>query len=132
MVKKLRLALIGIPFDEYSSFMKGAAAAPPLIRESFHSESSNPWSETGINLGQESLIFDAGEVNLLSSKKPLADIEQAIKKLLDQSFFPISLGGDHSITYPIIKAFSQKFEQLNVLQFDAHPDLYDEFQGNRY
>jgi arginase len=45
---------------------------------------------------------------------------------------PISLGGDHSITYPIIKAFSRKYDKLSILQVDAHPDLYDEFQGNRY
>lgn len=132
MGEKIKLALIGIPFDKYSSFMKGAASAPPLIRQAFHSESSNLWSEIGINLGQESLIFDAGEVNLNLSQKPLADIEQAIKKLLDQNFTPISLGGDHSITYPIIKAFSQKFDQLNILQFDAHPDIYYEYEGNRY
>jgi len=50
----------------------------------------------------------------------------------DSSNLPISLGGDHSITYPIIKAISKKYGRLNILQFDAHPDLYDEFEGNRF
>jgi agmatinase len=52
--------------------------------------------------------------------------------LLNDDLAPISLGGDHSITYPIIKALSQKYKNLNILHFDAHPDLYNDFQGNRY
>jgi agmatinase len=59
-------------------------------------------------------------------------IEGSIRTLLSDSLAPISLGGDHSITYPIIKAFSQKYKKLSVLHYDAHPDLYDDFQGNRY
>lgn len=124
--------MIGFPFDDYSSFMKGATAAPTLIRQAFRSESSNLWSETGINLGQESLIADLGDASLTVSTHPLIEIERAITELLDQNLVPISLGGDHSITYPIIKAFSKKYDKLNILQFDAHPDLYDEFQGNRF
>lgn len=45
---------------------------------------------------------------------------------------PISLGGDHSITYPIVRGFARKFKDLSILHFDAHPDLYDSYQGNRY
>jgi len=131
-VDQIRLALIGIPFDENSSYMKGAATAPPLIREAFHSDSSNLWSELGINLAERSIIVDAGDVDFISSDNVDRQIEEVVTKLLNQNLRPISLGGDHSITYPIIKAFSSKFYKLNILQFDAHPDLYDEFQGNRY
>jgi arginase family enzyme len=42
----------------------------------------------------------------------------------------VSLGGDHSITYPIIRAFGKKYKKLNILHLDAHPDLYDELDGN--
>ena len=129
---KNKLALIGFPHDNNSSYMKGAASAPPLIRQAFHSESSNLWSETGLDLGKEFLVNDVGDVPLFSSINPLAEIENAIKNLLDQNYFPISLGGDHSITFPIVKALSAKFDKLNILQFDAHPDLYDEYQGNRF
>jgi agmatinase len=44
---------------------------------------------------------------------------------------PISLGGDHSITYPIVRAFARKYKDLSILHFDAHPDIYDSYQGNR-
>lgn len=135
MTEKLnqaKVAIIGIPFDEYSSFMKGTSSAPALIRQAFHSPSSNLWSETGINLDNESLIVDSGDIDLAAAGDPLAAIENSLVKLLDDNFLPISLGGDHSITYPIIRAFHQKYDRLSILQCDAHPDLYEEFQGNRF
>jgi agmatinase len=51
---------------------------------------------------------------------------------LDHGSRPVSLGGDHSITWPIVRAFGQKFPNLTIVHFDAHGDLYDEFEGNRY
>lgn len=127
----IRPAIIGIPFDENSSFLRGAALAPPLIREAFRSPSSNMWSETGIYLGKDNLFFDAGDLEFSSSKSALTEIESALSNLLEEGYAPISLGGDHSITYPIIRAFSRKFPRLDILHFDAHPDIYDEFEGNR-
>ena len=59
-------------------------------------------------------------------------IAKSIGSLLDQNFRPIALGGDHAITYPVVKAFAKKYPRLSLLHFDAHPDIYDEFQGNRY
>ncbi len=130
--KRNRPALIGIPFDEYSSFMRGAALAPPLIREALHSEAANLWSEAGIDLSAESALLDAGDLEFNQARHPFEEIEAAIALLLEHDLKPVALGGDHSITYPIIKAFGRKYQKLNILHFDAHPDLYDEFQGNRY
>ncbi|MGH9835809.1 MAG: agmatinase [Blastocatellia bacterium] len=124
-------ALIGIPWDENSSFMRGAAEAPPLIRAAFHSESANLWSESGIDFGARP-IFDAGDVEPASGAAMLDRITDSIAALLDQNYRPISLGGDHTVTYPIIRAFAKKYPRLSILHFDAHPDIYDEFQGNRF
>ena len=44
---------------------------------------------------------------------------------------PVCLGGDHSITYPIVRAFGKRIPGLTIIHFDAHPDLYEEFEGNR-
>jgi len=129
---KKRISLIGFPYDENSSFMKGSAAAPPLIRQAFHSDSSNKWTESGVDLDEPSLIIDEGDLDLNSSNDPFGAIENTIINILGEGVLPISLGGDHSITYPVIKALSQKYDKLSILQFDAHPDLYDEFQGNRF
>jgi len=131
-IRNKKLAVIGFPFDENSSYKKGASSAPPLIREAFHCYSSNTWSESGIDIGAESVLFDVGDVDFSVVSDPFDKIEKAVTKLLDQNFFLISLGGDHSITYPIMKAFDKKYPQLSILHFDAHPDLYDELNGNRY
>jgi arginase len=131
-VARARLALIGFRFDENSSFMKGAADAPPQIRAALRSDASNMWSEAGIDLGVESLFFDAGDIEAIAGSEMSYLVEQTIVTLLNDSLRPISLGGDHSITYPIIKAFNKKYGRLDILHFDAHPDLYDDFRGNRY
>ena len=56
---------------------------------------------------------------------------KAVAKGLAKGAVPIVLGGDHSITYPVLKAFAAKFKPLDVLHFDAHPDLYDDLYGDR-
>jgi len=127
-----KLALIGFKYDENSSFMKGAADAPPQIRAAFRSEASNLFSESGIDLGVDGLFFDAGDMEPVSGNDPMALIQDSISTLLNDDLAPIALGGDHSITYPIVKAFARKYPKLSILHFDAHPDIYDEFQGNRF
>lgn len=127
-----KLALIGFRYDENSSFMKGAADAPPQIRAALRSDASNLWSEAGIDVGLESVFFDAGDVEPVSGTEMLGLIQDSIRTLISDGLAPLALGGDHSITYPIIKALSKKHPELSVLHFDAHPDLYDEMQGNRY
>jgi len=79
---------------------------------------------------------DAGDLQLQDSKETVAEdfavIEEAIQKLLVSGTAPVSLGGDHSITYPILKAFSRHHAGLTIVHFDAHPDLYDQFEGDRF
>ncbi len=123
--------IIGVPFDANSSYLRGPAEAPPLIREAFRCDASNMWTETGVALGQPSLFSDAGDVPL-SAGAAFPAIENAIAALLDQGQRPLSLGGDHSITYPILRAFGKRVPNLTVVHFDAHPDLYDELDGNRH
>lgn len=123
-------ALLGIPFDANSSYLRGPAQAPPLIREAFRCDSSNMSTETGIDL-TESSFTDAGDLEL-TGESAFATIENAVGALLNQGYRPLSLGGDHSITYPILRAFANKFHDLTIVHFDAHPDLYDEFEGNRF
>jgi arginase len=122
-------ALLGIPFDANSSYLRGPADAPPLIREAFHCDSSNSSTESGIELGSENMI-DAGDLELPADA--FIAIESAVGELLDKEQAPVCLGGDHSITYPIVRAFGKRFTDLTLVHFDAHPDLYEEFDGNRY
>lgn len=122
--------ILGIPFDANSSWLRGAAGAPPIIRVSFRSDSSNSWTETGVDLGAESAYCDAGDLKF-TFHEPFAAIENRVGELLDKGLRVVSLGGDHSITLPIIRAFGKRVPGLTVIHFDAHPDLYDELEGNR-
>lgn len=122
--------LLGIPFDANSSYLRGAADAPPLIRQALHCDSSNSSTESGIEL-DSGIVLDAGDVKLPPDGE-LAAIEHAVTDLLDQGQSPVCLGGDHSITYPILRAFARRFADLTIVHFDAHPDLYEVFDGNRY
>jgi len=123
--------ILGIPFDANSSYLRGAAAAPPKIREALRCDSSNLWTELGVDLGAPAAFADAGDLQL-TDPEAFAAIERVVARLLQDGAKPVSLGGDHSITYPIMKAFARHHRGLTIVQFDAHPDLYDEFEGNRY
>ncbi|HKV82045.1 MAG TPA: agmatinase, partial [Candidatus Sulfotelmatobacter sp.] len=121
---------LGIPFDGQSSYLRGAGDAPPKIREAMHCDASNDWTELGVDLGAADTFADAGDL-AFSEKDAFEVIESGIGKLLAEGRKPVSLGGDHSITYPIVKAFARKYPELTIFHFDAHPDLYDQFEGTR-
>lgn len=127
-----RVAIIGLPFDVNSSYLRGAAEAPPKIREALHSDAYHLWSESGLDLGAESFLYDAGDVEASDEDELNGIIQSSIERLLNQELMPISLGGDHAVTVPIVRAFAKKYPRLSILHFDAHSDTYDEFQGNRY
>jgi arginase len=122
--------LLGIPFDAYSSYLRGAGDAPGKIREALDCDASNSWTETGVDLGVAAEHGDAGDL-AFAEEDALAAIEAGVGALLDQGKRPVSLGGDHSITYPIVKAVARRHPGLTIFHFDAHPDLYEEFEGNR-
>jgi agmatinase len=126
-----KLALIGIRYDENSSFTKGAADAPPQIRAALRSDAWNLFSENGTDLSDDATFFDAGDIEPVAGSNMLTLIQNSVHTLIADGLSPISLGGDHSITYPIVRAFAQKYKDLSILHFDAHPDLYDTYQGNR-
>ena len=126
-----KLAIIGIRYDENSSFTKGAADAPPQIRAALRSDAWNLTTENGTDLSGDSTFFDAGDIEPVAGSDMLTLIENSLYTLIGDGLSPISLGGDHSITHPIVRAFARKYKDLSILHFDAHPDIYDSYQGNR-
>jgi len=141
--------LIGIPFDGESSYLRGAGEAPPKIRQAMRCDASNMWTELGVDLGVAGVFEDAGDLEIVEGgadggENPhfsqnqgevgppiFSTIRSAIGELVEAGKRPVSLGGDHSISYPIVKAFATRYSDLTIFHFDAHPDLYDEFEGNR-
>lgn len=125
--------LLGLPYDASSSFLRGAATAPAAIRAALHSPSSNGWSEALVEVLGSRALADAGDLLLGDdpSSARLA-IEAGVHKVIAAGGRPISLGGDHSVTYPVLRAVRAANPQLTILHLDAHSDLYDEFEGDRF
>jgi arginase len=122
--------LLGIPLDHNSSYLRGAAKAPPLIREAFHCDAWNSWTETRRDLSIPGTFEDAGDLTGMESPDAFVRIEEAITRIVDGRKRPVSLGGDHSITYPILRALGKRVPGLTLVHFDAHPDLYADYEGN--
>ncbi|MEP7116304.1 MAG: arginase family protein [Acidobacteriota bacterium] len=121
-----RITLVGVPWDASSSFQRGAAAAPAHIRAALWSASTNTSTELGIAIEREGLA-DAGDLRLPDEGAAArAIIEAAIAGVLAHGGVPFALGGDHSISYPVLRAFRAS-GPVTILHVDAHGDLYDQF-----
>ncbi len=123
-----KVLLCGIPYDAKSSFLRGAALAPAYIRATLHNGSSNYFAENGVDILSEKRWEDAGDLPIQN----YFDIHPQIKKRLHPTQSLITLGGDHSISYPVVKAHAEIFGKFDILHFDAHTDLYEEYEGDRY
>ncbi|MEP6571250.1 MAG: agmatinase [Gemmatimonadota bacterium] len=125
------VTIIGFPYDASSSYQRGAAEAPAAIRRALYCDSSNLWTESLRDVGAM-LVQDGGDLECGDPAATRAAIEAAISAIVAAGRRPLSLGGDHSITYPIMRAVGRRWPGLTLLHFDAHPDLYDELDGDRF
>ncbi|MBU1012147.1 MAG: agmatinase [Bacteroidetes bacterium] len=125
-MRKQIVNLLGIPYDDKSSFKKGAAKAPNEIRTVFYDGSSNYMTETGIDISL--VLKDCRDIQTADYQK----ISLQISKAIDLKLPSVFLGGDHSITYPIVQALNKEHSKFDILHFDAHADIYDELDGDRF
>lgn len=131
MLRTNHVEIVGVPLDENSSFLQGAAAAPAAIRAALYSPSSNLCAENGLDLGVETRWRDAGNVGSVDRQPSRAEIEARARCLIEEGVSVLALGGDHSISHPLLLAHAARHAGLTVLHLDAHPDLYDELDGSR-
>ncbi|MBC17148.1 MAG: agmatinase [Desulfovibrio sp.] len=122
--------LIGVPLDENSSYMRGAAAGPAAVVEALRCDSANMWAETGFDLAD--VLHEKGDLVLPSGEAAIHAIHAAAEEAGKSGNKPLFLGGDHSITYPLVKGLAASVGEFSILHFDAHPDCYHAFEGNRY
>ena len=128
------VALLGICYDASSSYLRGAASAPAAIRQAMWSKAGNSWTELGVDLSTAALD-DEGDLvlnDVEDGPRVRASIEAAVKRIAESGRCPLLLGGDHSITYPVLRGFRASHPRLTILHLDAHGDLHDEFEGDRY
>jgi agmatinase len=123
--------ILGVPYDASSSFRRGPARAPGRIREALWSPAGNSWTEALVDISDTSVLADAGDI-AVDDADPRGSIQRAVERLRASNARPILLGGDHSITYPIVRAVCHASPPLTILHIDAHTDLYDEFEGDRF
>jgi arginase len=127
-----KIAILGVPFDEKSSYLRGAAGGPAAVRAVSTGKCYCGYTELGVNLEDETVLVDLGDVDTSGDMdKSFALIEKGVAAILAKGATPIVIGGDHSITYPVLKAFARTHRPLDVLHFDAHPDLYEDLYGDR-
>ncbi|WP_447763098.1 agmatinase [Sphingopyxis panaciterrae] len=125
------IRLFGLPTDINSSFERGAAGGPAAIRAALRSDRGNLASELGPEIGVDVAFADDGNL-ALSEDTPRDDaaIRRHVAIVHENGEIPLALGGDHAVSFPLIEAAAHCFGPLNILHFDAHPDLYDDFAGN--
>ena len=125
-----KIRLIGAPTDCHSSYLRGPAEAPPLIRAALHSSHGNMAAESGLELEADIEVEDFGDLALTESDSDDELISSAVTDSIRSGAVPIVIGGDHSITFPAMQAIAAAHGPVSILHFDAHPDLYDDFEGD--
>ncbi len=127
------IAVTGIPFDQAVTNRPGTRLGPRAIREASAIQAFDPPYGWGFDPMSELNIVDYGDVAFDYAR--VADFPEAltnhIRGILAGGAASIALGGDHYITYPILKAYAEKFGPLSLLQFDAHTDTWADDEPNR-
>jgi agmatinase len=123
------IALVGIPMDFTVSFRPGTRMGPQQIRTvSYGIEEYSVYLDKDL---ADKSYFDLGDMNLPfgNVEGSLTVIENVTRRMLADKKFPILLGGEHLVTYPIIRAFKEQYQDLVVIHFDAHADLRLDYAG---
>jgi arginase len=123
---RAKIRVVGLPTDSHSSFLRGAARAPAAIRAALASDHANQASESGLELGTDIIVDDAGDLPLAED---VGDFD-LIRNAAASRETTIFLGGDHMVSYSIVAGLASVHGPLNILHFDAHPDIYDDFEGD--
>ncbi|MCX6057520.1 MAG: agmatinase [Chloroflexi bacterium] len=120
-------SIIGIPYDGLASVRKGAALAPERLR--YWSRHLTPFSEDRTRL-RDFTVCDLGDIQITN---PVRDFDLVRQKVATLPNMPILLGGDHSVTIPILQGQRERYkdQRLGVLWVDAHPDLCDDYDGSK-
>ncbi len=124
-----KAVIYGMPMDWTVSFRPGSRFGPARIREvSIGLEEYSPYQDKEL---EEVKYFDAGDIPLPfgNAGRSLDMIEDYIDGLLAQGKFPLGLGGEHLVSWPVMKAMYKKYPDLAIIHFDAHTDLRDSYEG---
>ncbi|MGB3242284.1 MAG: agmatinase [Candidatus Omnitrophota bacterium] len=126
-----KIAILPVPYDKTSTWVKGADKGPLALIEASSAVEL-------YDIETDSEVYKQGihTLPLLKTKKApkgmIEDVEREVSKIIDAGKFTVVLGGEHSVSVGSIKAHCSKYENISVLQLDAHSDLRGEYEGSRY
>jgi len=126
-----RIIIVPVPYDETSTWMKGADKGPDAIMEA-----SVNLEFYDVETDSEAHLFGIHTIEpLIEKRSPETLVDAVYSKvisLLNQEKFPVIVGGNHTVSIGSAKAFSEHFGNLSILQLDAHSDLRHEYEGSSY
>ena len=129
----LDVALLGIPYDGGAAYRTGARFGPRAVRD--QSSLIRPWNPAlKVSPFERCRVGDYGDVDVvpISIERTLEAVESAVRPLLEHGVIPVSVGGDHSVTLPLLRAVAKRHGPVALVHFDAHPDTWDEYFGSKY
>ncbi|HVA07835.1 MAG TPA: agmatinase, partial [Acidimicrobiales bacterium] len=127
------VAIVGVPFDSGVSYRPGARFGPAAVRQG--SKLLRPYHlPLDIEPFRVQQVSDAGDIacNPFNVHEAVTQIEQGANEVLSRAGRMMTIGGDHTIALPLLRAVSRKFGQVAILHFDAHLDTWDTYFGEPY
>lgn len=124
-----KVILYGMPMDWTVSYRPGSRFGPNRIREvSIGLEEYSPYLDRELH---EVPFFDAGDIPLPfgNAQKSLDLIEEYVDSILEKGKFPLGMGGEHLVSWPVFRAMHKKYPDLAIIHMDAHTDLREEYEG---
>lgn len=124
-----KVILYGMPMDWTVSYRPGSRFGPNRIREvSIGLEEYSPYLDRELH---EVSFFDAGDIPLPfgNAQKSLDLIEEYVDSILEKGKFPLGMGGEHLVSWPVFRAMYKKYPDLAIIHMDAHTDLREEYEG---
>jgi len=124
-----KLGIIGAPFDGTSAYKTGSRFGPGAVREaSYNFERYNLVLDKKLDVP----LFDFGDIEIVQGnfKSTCSIIQSTVSELLDDDIVPVTIGGEHIVTYGVLKSFD--IQNTTFIHFDAHMDLRDDYMGEKY
>lgn len=128
----LDACFVGIPMDTGCNYRSGARHGPRAVR---HESALIRYMNITGALPFESLrVADIGDVPIIpyNLHRSMQIITEYYHKIMDANCIPLTMGGDHSLSYPVLRAICKKYGAVGLIQIDAHPDFYDTLSGEKY
>ncbi|MHC5083316.1 MAG: agmatinase [Planctomycetota bacterium] len=125
------IVLLPVAYDGTSTWVKGADAGPEaILKASYNLEFYD--IDTDSQVYQRGIYTEPAISDVQTPDEMVRMVRRRTEMLLDGGKFPVVLGGEHSVSIGAIEAVAGRFENLTVLQLDAHADLRDEYEGSKY